>query len=235
MKKILFVIIAALCYTGSIYAQNTENRKVIEVSATAQRSVTPDEIYLNITINEKDNKGKISVDLQEEQMIKALEGLGINTKQQLTVRNMGSTLQTYALKKDEIYASKDYTLKLSSASAAYAAINALNNLGIADIYLARTALSSKLQIEVKDSLLAEAARKAKKNAEIMANAVGSKSGKAIYLSNTYYFATYGQEEEIPFAIVTRKANTDNSSYKSEIRIKQENVSMNVNCKFELED
>ncbi len=235
MKKILALTIGIMVLVGTVCAQNTENRKVIEVSATAQRSVTPDEIYLNITINEKDNKGKISVDRQEEQMIKALEELGINTKEQLTVRNMGSSLQTYALKKDEIFASKDYTLKLSSASTAYAAINALNNLGIADIYLARTALSSKLQIEIKDSLLAEAARKAKKNAEIMANAVGCKAGKAIFLSNTYYFVTYGQEEEIPFALVTRKANTDNSSYKSEIRIKQETVSMSVNCKFEIEN
>ena len=234
MKKITFIFIVLLAFSGNIFAQEINNRKVIEVSATAQRAVTPDEIYLNITINEKDNKGKISVDIQEKQMISALENLGIDTKEQLTVRNMGSTLQNYTLKKDEIFASKDYSLKLSSASTAYAAINALNNLGIAEVTLARTALSSKLELEVKDSLLAEATRKARKNAEIMANAVGSKAGKATYLSNTYYFNT-PIEEEIPFALVSRKANADNSTYKSEIRINQQHISMNVNCKFELVD
>lgn len=234
MKKIAFLFIALMAFSGNIFAQEINNRKVIEVSATAQRAVTPDEIYLNITINEKDNKGKISVDIQEKQMISALENLGIDTKEQLTVRNMGSTLQNYTLKKDEIFASKDYSLKLSSASTAYAAINALNNLGIAEVTLARTALSSKLELEVKDSLLAEATRKARKNAEIMANAVGSKAGKATYLSNTYYFNT-PIEEEIPFALVSRKTNADNSTYKSEIRINQQHISMNVNCKFELVD
>ena len=234
MKKITFLFIALLAFSGNIFAQEINNLKVIEVSATAQRAVTPDEIYLNITINEKDNKGKISVDIQEKQMISALENLGIDTKEQLTVRNMGSTLQNYTLKKDEIFASKDYSLKLSSASTAYAAINALNNLGIAEVTLARTALSGKLELEVKDSLLAEATSKARKNAEIMANAVGSKAGKATYLSNTYYFNT-PIEEEIPFALVSRKANADNSTYKSEIRINQQHISMNVNCKFELVD
>lgn len=234
MKKILVLAIGIIALSGTICAQNNQNLNIIEVSATAQRAVTPDEIYLNITINEKDNKGKISVDIQEKQMITALENLGIDTKEHLTVRNMGSTLQNYTLKKDEIFASKDYSLKLSSASTAYAAINALNNLGIAEVTLARTALSNKLELEVKDSLLAEATRKARKNAEIMANAAGSKAGKAIYLSNTYYFNT-PIEEEIPFALVSRKANADNSTYKSEIRINQQHISMNVNCKFELVD
>ena len=215
MKKILALLIGIIALSGTICAQENQSLNIIEVSATANKSVTPDEIYLNITINEKDNKGKISVDQQEEQMVKALEGLGIKTKEQLTVKNMGSTLQNHTLKKDEIFASKEYSLKLTSASDAYAAINALN-----------------LEIEVKDTLLAEAARKAKENASIMAKAVGSKAGKALFLSNTYYFS---QEAEIaiPFALASRKANTDNSAYKSEIKINNQTISMSIKCKFEL--
>ena len=232
MKKILALLIGIIALSGTIFAQENQSLNIIEVSATAQKSVTPDEIYLNITINEKDNKGKISVDQQEEQMVKALEGLGIKTKEQLTVKNMGSTLQNHTLKKDEIFTSKEYSLKLTSASDAYAAINALNYLGIADVSLGRTALSSKLEIEVKDTLLAEAARKAKENASIMAKAVGSKAGKALFLSNTYCFS---QEAEIaiPFALASRKANTDNSAYKSEIKINNQTISMSIKCKFEL--
>jgi uncharacterized protein YggE len=113
MKKILALLIGIIALSGTICAQENQSLNIIEASATAQKSVTPDEIYLNITINEKDNKGKISVDQQEEQMVKALEGLGIKTKEQLTVKNMGSTLQNHTLKKDEIFASKEYSLKLT--------------------------------------------------------------------------------------------------------------------------
>lgn len=233
MKKILFLIIAAVSLSGTVFGQSTDNNKVIEVTTSAQKAVTPDEIYLNITINEKDNKGKISIDIQEEQMLKALEELGIDTKEQLTVKNMGSSLKTYTLKKDEIYAAKDYSLKLSSAATAYAAIDALNNLGIADVTLASTSISSKLQIEIKDSLLEEAAKKALENAKILAKAVNSNVGKAVFLSNAYYFDS--ESEEIPFAVVAAgtRANASKATYNSAIKISKQSISIQVRCKFEL--
>ncbi|MBO5699836.1 MAG: SIMPL domain-containing protein, partial [Bacteroidales bacterium] len=64
MKKILALLIGIIALSGTICAQENQSLNIIEVSATAHKSVTPDEIYLNITINEKDNKGKISVDQQ---------------------------------------------------------------------------------------------------------------------------------------------------------------------------
>ena len=232
MKRILIAIFAALSVSGTAIAQNANNLKVIEVSATAQKAVTPDEIFLNITINEKENKGKVSIEQQEKQMIKTLQDLGINVKGQLTIKNMGSSLKTYALKKDEIYAAKDYSLKLSSASTAYAAIDALNSIGISHITLGKTALSSKLQIETKDNLLAEATKKAYENAKIMASAVGSNAGNAIFLSNTYYFDS-DDEEEIAFRPVTY--NSAKTAASTEINIAKQTISMRVNAKFELLD
>lgn len=235
MKKILFLIIAVVSLSGTVLAQDTNKQRVVEVNATAEKAVTPDEIFLNITINEKDNKGKISIDIQEKQMIKALEELGIDIKEQLTIKNMGSSLKTYTLKKDEIYVAKDYSLKLSSAATAYAVIDALKSIGIADIILAKCSLSHELEIKIKDGLLEEATKKAQENAKIMAKAVGSNLGKALFLSNSYNFDSFNidslilEEEAIPVAKFTKSASAP------EIRISKKYVSMQVRCKFELLD
>ena len=70
MKKIYLLVLATLLGTGALFSQNYEN--TIETSVSLNKEVTPDEIFLSITINEKDNKGKASVDTQENQMIKPL-------------------------------------------------------------------------------------------------------------------------------------------------------------------
>ena len=87
MKKVFLIAIAVIMGLGTIYAQQDNT---IETSVNVKKEVIPDEIFISITINEKDNKGKISVEEQQKQMIKALASLGIDTKSALTVDNMGS-------------------------------------------------------------------------------------------------------------------------------------------------
>ena len=77
MKR-LFVLIAAVLSCGLASAQNTGNQNYIEVNGKAEMEVVPDEIYIAITINEKDNKGKVSIDQQEKAMFRSLKSLGID-------------------------------------------------------------------------------------------------------------------------------------------------------------
>ena len=64
MKRFFLIAILISCST-MIFAQNNQQAQdMVEVSARVDKDVLPDEIYLDITINEKDNKGKISVDKQ---------------------------------------------------------------------------------------------------------------------------------------------------------------------------
>ena len=58
MKK-LMVSVAAVLLAGSLFAQekNYIDQPYIEVTGKAEMEVVPDEIYLRIVINEKDNKG----------------------------------------------------------------------------------------------------------------------------------------------------------------------------------
>ena len=132
MKRILFIIIALYCAT-TINAQEVtlqNAQEYVEVSVRVNKDVVPDEIFLNITISEKDNKGKISVQQQETQMIKALDAAGIDVKENLTVNDMTSSLNNRILKKDNALVTKDYTLKVTTAAIAAKLIEALNAIYI---------------------------------------------------------------------------------------------------------
>ena len=58
MKKICTVTAALLVITLSLPAQekNFIDQNYIEITASAEKEVSPNEIYISITIDEKDNK-----------------------------------------------------------------------------------------------------------------------------------------------------------------------------------
>ena len=55
----------------------------IQVNGRAEKEIMPDEFYLSVIINERDSKGKISVESQQRDMIAALKRLGVNVEKQL--------------------------------------------------------------------------------------------------------------------------------------------------------
>lgn len=239
MKRLFLVAAVALISASGILAQNTTQQpeNFIEVSVRVSREVTPDEIFINITINEKDNKGKVSVEQQEREMMKALAALGIDVKEALTVNDMGSSLQKYTFKKDNILVSKNYTLKVSSALEAAKAIEALNRLDISRVDMGKASVSDSLEREVKNLLLTEAAQKAQENARILAEAVGSKAGKAIYMQNYYSFDSAANGRVMMKAYSTMDAAVEEAEEMpfAPIEVSKQNLSINVTCKFQLLD
>lgn len=233
MKKVFLIAIAVIMGLGTIYAQQDNT---IETSVNVKKEVIPDEIFISITINEKDNKGKISVEEQQKQMIKALSSLGIDTKAALTVDNMGSTLKQNTLRKDNIFISKRYTLKVSTAKDASAAIQALKEIDMAQTYVSRVAISDSLEREVKNQLLVEAAQKAQENAKILASAVGCKAGKAVYIQNYYSFDSSAGSRMLTVAYKAVKDNASEITEESaqELEVTKKSLNITVNCKFLLE-
>lgn len=233
MKKTFLIALAIIMGLGAAYAQQNNT---IETSVNVRKEVIPDEIFISITINEKDNKGKVSVEEQQKQMIRALASLGIDTKEALTVDNMGSTLKQNTLRKDNIFISKRYTLKVSSAKDASNAIQALKEIDIAQTYVSRVAISDSLEREVKNQLLAEAAQKAQENARILAEAVGCKAGKAVYIQNYYSFDTAAGSRMLTVAYKAANDSSSNTQEESaqELEVTKKSLNITVNCKFLLE-
>ena len=77
-------------------SQSTKNfidQPYIEVSSTADTTITPEEIYINIFISEKDTKDKISLEELEIKMVDVLKSLGINTEKDLTTNGVASNFK----------------------------------------------------------------------------------------------------------------------------------------------
>ena len=95
--RILRTAAALLLFSANIVSAQEKNfidTPYIEVTGKAEMEVVPDEIYVGITINEKDNKGKVSVDQQEQEMFKQLKEIGIDVEKDLVVQDMSSDLQS---------------------------------------------------------------------------------------------------------------------------------------------
>ncbi len=187
MKK-TFILLAALLLTTGLTAQekNFIDQNYLEVNGRAELEVTPDEIYLRINISEKDNKGKVSVEQQERDMFRALKGLGIDLEKNMTVQDQAADLKTYLLKRNTVLSTKTYSLKLATAIQVGQVFRALADLGVSDVNIERTDVSNFDQL--RQQVRAAAAKAARQNAQVLAEAVDRTAGKALYIQDFSYNA-----------------------------------------------
>ena len=185
MKKMM-IAAAALLLSAPLFAQekNFIDQPYLEVNGRAEMEVAPDEIYVRITINEQDSKGKTTVLQQEKDMVRRLKDLGIDVDKKLVVQDMMNA----QLKKD-VATSKSYMLEVNSATQLAHVFQALQTIGISDAAVERTDVSN--MDELRQQVRGASAKAARQNAEILAAALGQKVGKAIFVQdNSYYSRPY---------------------------------------------
>src|SRR5688500_13611914 len=96
--------------------QNADDKPYIEVTGTAEKEIIPDEIYVGIMIREKIvNKEKLTIEAQEEKLKNALKEIGIDIAKNLSVSDLNADFIRVRLRKKDVYAQKDYTLKVADA------------------------------------------------------------------------------------------------------------------------
>lgn len=185
MKRMM-IVVAALLMASPLFAQQKTflDQPYIEVTGRAEMEVAPDEIYVLITINEQDSKGKTTVLQQEKDMVRRLKDLGIDVDKKLVVQDMMNA----QLKKD-VATSKSYMLEVNSATQLAHVFQALQTIGISDAAVERTDVSN--MDELRQQVRGASAKAARQNAEILAAALGQKVGRAIFVQdNSYYSRPY---------------------------------------------
>ena len=171
MKKVLVAAFAAAALALSATAQELgETIPTVTVNGSAQMKITPDVLYLNITLDESDTKGKVSLEEQRRNMFSVLKKIGIDAEKQLRVLDMSSS---FFRKRGSLSSSK-YELKVGSAAEARKVFEALDANGIPNVQIVR-ATNSKLD-EYRDQVRAEAMRNAQSRARQLAEAVGQSIG-----------------------------------------------------------
>lgn len=175
MKRFILAAAVALLALPAAAQVQEAFPSYIQVNGRAEREIAPDEFYLQIVINERDSKGKVSVESQQRDMIAALKRLGVNVEKQLKVANLSSEF----FKKNTSMATAKYQLQLGSSAEVGKVWQALDGLGISNVSILKVSHS---QLErYKSEVRVEAMRNAKQNAATLAEAIGQTIGKCFYV------------------------------------------------------
>lgn len=229
-KNILLAITIAYSFTSFSQSKNFIDQPYIETNAQVDTLITPDRIYLNILVMEKDTKGKTSVEELESKMETTLKRLGINTKENLTLNDLASNFKKYFLKQQDVHKSKAYMLMVSDAQTAGKVIVELEKIDISNVTLNRTEYS-KME-DLKLALISKAVAKARKQADYMSSPIGQKVGAAIYISdqsNNY------MRREASMITLRGNAAMDQQKFKpADIEFQKIKVESKVAVKFKLE-
>lgn len=235
-----FMIVAAVAAMSFLMAGNRavaqDNMKYVEVTAKVDKQVVPDELMLNVTVYEKDLKKPQTLESVEKGMIKVVTDLGLNPKEVMTIDDMGAALRRKFLKKDEVQERRSYTLKLSNANQLAICMDSFGRMGIYDMNLGQMKVSTELEKQTKDELLAAAARQAKENADVLTGALDAKTGKPIYIQSYYNIAQGGYQPRymLKSMAMMDSAEGANAVQGTELDVDKVSVSISVTCRFEID-
>lgn len=222
---------AALFLAAGASAQESKfDDSYVQVWGHAEKEITPNEFYLSITINEKDSKGKVSVETQEKQMRELLGRVGVDVQRQLRIVDMSSEY----FKKGNALAYKQYQLKLGDPAKVTQVFDALNGMGISNVTVEKVTHS---ELEAfKTAIRAEAIRNAQANAEGLASAIGQRAGRCFYIfdSNSDVMPTYGNVFLMRSAAKAVSADSVESAVEDALSFKTIKLKYNVQAKFVLE-
>lgn len=133
--KTLFTAVLLSTITLSAFSQTIDTRRKIEVTGSAEAEVTPDIIYLGISLKEyfKDNSNKKKIEIAEleRQLQAAVLKAGI-PKEDFTINNVASYTDYWQKKKDPNFlASKQYRVKVADLNKLNEIIGAVDSRGVA--------------------------------------------------------------------------------------------------------
>lgn len=177
MKK-LFLLAALLTVTITGFAQTTDLRRKIEVTGSAEQEVTPDIIYVAISLKEYMNgKNKVDISTLERQLQKAVTEAGIS-KDDFTINNISSYNYVVDKKKNpDFLASKQYRIKVRDLNSLNTILSKVDDKGIQSTGVDSYDYS-KLA-ELRQTLKIKALQAAREKATYLLTSIGEKLGGAI--------------------------------------------------------
>src|SRR5690606_14146294 len=192
--KILYYFLFLLSFKLSAQVFNSNIPPNIETYGVADTLVTPDRIYLQINLQEKDTKGKVSVEELEEKMINYLKSINIDLKKNLVLKDVSSNFRKYFLKQQDVQKVKNYQLLVFDAKTVALVLVGLEEIGISNVTLDRTEYS-KID-SLRTTLKVKALKKAKNEAQLLASSINQKIGEALYISTQNFDGGGTQLQEV---------------------------------------
>ena len=201
MKQVIFTL-SLLFSVISVFSQaeKTTYPKTITVTGSSEMEIIPDEIYVQVDLKEYDKKGqgKISIDKIKQDFLNTVKASGIPDSLISIAAYDGFNGNPWwrkKNKKEELYASISYQIKLKSSRQVDDLVDRLDDNATQNFFIQRTS-SSKLP-ELRKKLKIEAIRAAKEKAGYLAGAIDEKIGETVSINEPIeYFIPYAQNARV---------------------------------------
>ncbi len=167
-----------------MHAQNSNNcepKPYIEVTGTSETEITPDEIYITITLLERsENKEKLTIEKQEKDLKQEIKDLGIDLSN-LVLSDAHADYQKIRKSNKDVVISKTYILKVTNADLLSKVYEKLDKINAYDAYISKVS-NSKLDQYKKENRI-KAIKAAKDKVDYLLAAINL-SGKALQITET---------------------------------------------------
>lgn len=158
-------------------AQGQPDRRLIEVSGSAEVLVTPNEFTFKIYIVERmEKKEKLTIEQQEASLRSELTKAGFDTAKDLSVFDISSNYIPRRRVRETL-GTKDYRLKVRDVNKIAKLIEIVDTLNIARLDLIDTEHSEIARIRRETKI--DAIKAAKEKADYLLSAIGQRAGKPV--------------------------------------------------------
>jgi len=229
MNKIILISIL-LSITVAVFGQqkNFIDENYIEVTGSAEMEVTPDEIYIEVFISEKDEKRKETIETLEKKIFAQLTKAGVNLEANVFITNMTSSVQYRWLITSNAKSGKEYQILAHDAATVESIYQLLKEIGVHNMYIAKMR-HSKIE-EFRRQVKINALKAAKEKASDLAEAIGQKVGKAIHITEALEKSNRLTSNTIVHGSVRQESKSGNKK----IEFEKINIRYEIGAKFRLE-
>jgi uncharacterized protein YggE len=230
MKNMIALALLSV-FSLSALSQNIDTRRKIEVNGSAEAEVTPDIIYIGMSLKEyfkdSNNKKKVEIEELERQLQSAVLKAGI-PQETFTINNISSYNNWWEKKKTpDFLARKQYRIKVTDLTKFNEIMSAVDPKGI-EYSNIESYDYSKME-SLKKDLKIKALQNAKEKAEYLINSIGGTLGGPLEIQEINNDA---QPEIMNFAkTVLRAASSEDNM--PEIDFKKIKLNYQIRAVFEI--
>ena len=234
MKKTFFLITILASFITYSQEKNFIDKPYLEVQGKADTLVTPNRIYIDVLISEKDVKGKKSVEELENDMLTKLKSIGIDVDKNVAMQDMMSNYKKFFLKQTDIQKSKSYSILVYDAKITAKVFIGLEEVGLSNVRIDKLEHSDEKKLQLL--MNSKAIENAKANAISFTKPLGQTVGKAIFIGNVSegIIKRNYTGSTIRIRGNSSQKNYDAKDYNTNIEFEKITISSEIGVRFALE-